>query len=197
MNDVGFAQLSALVLSNSVLAALLSISGNHLLAKLQFKRDYFKELIAKRLHAYQLVDEIVGILRWVTYDDAARIAHVVFMNAAVHERVNSLNATAVGLAMYLSEDVRASLSELNFLLLQLPDKATESEAFSITATHRDALLTVRLQLERAVAADLLTLYKVGRFLRSKRRSSTEPQKFPQVLPQHGAFSFKGEKGRSP
>ena len=57
MASFSAAQLVALVFSSSVLGALISLAGNHVLAQLQFKRDYFKEIIAKRLSAYQQIDE--------------------------------------------------------------------------------------------------------------------------------------------
>jgi hypothetical protein len=190
MADFSGAQLAALLVSSSVLAALVSLAGNHLLAQLQFKRDYFKEIIFKRLNAYQQVDELIGILRATAYDDSGRIAHIVFLNQAVHDRATVLAATAVGLGLYLSEPFRESLLKLNFILLKLPHNAPKSEAFDIGAAHREALSELRQKLEYLVTVDLLELYKVRRFLKKKRQLANESSdRYLTSLPKHGAFTF--------
>jgi len=107
-SDIGITGILALLISSSVLAALVSIGGNHLLAQLQFKRDYFKQVIAKRLNAYQQVDELIGILRGTTYDDSGRVVHMLFLNRIVHDRATLLIAVGVGLGLYLSEEVRGT-----------------------------------------------------------------------------------------
>jgi hypothetical protein len=195
MASFSAAQLVALVFSSSVLAALISLAGNHVLAQLQFKRDYFKEIIGKRLNAYQQVDELIGILRMTTYDDSGRIAHALFLNKAIYERATFIAAAAVGLSLYLSESIRDTLSKVNFILLKLPQNASEGEAFDIGVAERDALSELRQKLEHLVAADLLELYKVRRFLKTKRRlAGTPTRRFLAWLPKHGGFSFG--RGRS-
>ena len=195
MASFSAAQLVALVFSSSVLAALISLAGNHVLAQLQFKRDYFKEIIGKRLNAYQQVDELIGILRMTTYDDSGRIAHALFLNKAIYERATFIAAAAVGLSLYLSESIRDTLSKVNFILLKLPQNASESDAFDIGVAERDALSELRQKLEHLVAADLLELYKVRRFLKAKRRLAGTPiRRFIAWLPKHGGFSF--DKGQS-
>lgn len=186
-------EIAALLFSSSVLAALLSIGGNHLLAQLQFKRDYYKEIIAKRLRAYEQVDELIGTLRATTYDDGGRIAHVVFVNKAVHDGANLLAGTGGGLGMYVSEGLRETLSELNFLLLKRPDDATEQQAFEIGAAHREQISALRKRMEYLVSADLLELYKVRRFLKQTRSDAAKPPAwFVASLPRHGGFSFKDQ-----
>jgi hypothetical protein len=188
--NVTIFQLFGLVLSSSVLAALISLAGQHLLAQLQFKRDYFRELIAKRLSAYQQLDEIIGILRGVTYDDSGRIAHIVFMNQAVWDRTMFLIAGATGLGLYISQAAHDCVSELNFVLLKLPHNAPEREAFDIANANREVMSDIRQRLEQIVASDLLTLYKIRAFLRQKHKSATKPDMHLQMLPGHGAFSFR-------
>jgi hypothetical protein len=187
-------QIAALLFSSSVLAALVSIGGNHLLAQLQFKRDYFKEIIAKRLRAYEQVDELIAMLRGTTYDDSSRIAHIVFLNKAIYDRATVLAATGVGLGLYLSEPIRETLSELNFILLKRPDNATEKQAFDVAAAHREQISALRQKMEYLVSADLLELYKVRRFLKQARKHAAKPTaRFLAWLPKHGAFSFKNKE----
>ena|SRR5438132_6967114 len=195
MGGFSGAQLAALLISSSVLAALVSLAGNHLLAQLQFKREYFKEIIAKRLSAYEQIDELIGILRMTTYDDAGRIAHVVFLNKAIYDRATLIAAAAIGLSLYVSEPIRENLSKINLILLKLPHKASESEAFEIGVVEREVLSGIRQTLEYVVASDLLELHKVRRFLTAKRELASKPSgPFLAWLPKHGGFSFaKGPK----
>jgi len=139
-------QLAALLVSSSVLAALVSLAGNHLLAQLQFKRDYFREIVANRLSAYQQIDELIGILRMTTYDDSGRIAHVVFLNKAIYDRATLIAAAAVGLSLYVSEPIRENLSKIDFILLKLPHNASESEAFDVGVAEREVLSGIRQSL---------------------------------------------------
>src|SRR5579859_6544343 len=168
------AEIAALLFSSSVLAALLSIAGNHLLAQHQFKRDYFKEIIAKRLRAYERVDELIGLLRGTTYDDANRVAHVVVVNKALRDHANTLMATGIGLGLYLSGTISSALSELNFILLKCPYDATEQQAFDVGAAHREQISAIRLRLEHSVSTDLLELYKVRQFLKKRAIESAKP-----------------------
>lgn len=185
------AQVATLLVSSSVLAAVVSIAGNHLLAQLQFKRDYFREIIAKRLRAYENVDELITILRGTTYDDTGRIAHVVFLNKALYDRATSLAATAGGFGLYVSQPIRDALMELNFTLLRVPEIASEAELFDIAASHRESVSALRQRLESIVTTDLLSLYKVRRFLKQMRRQTAKPAPpFVASLPKHGAFSFR-------
>jgi hypothetical protein len=190
------AELVALLISSSVLAALISIAGNQFLAQLQFKRDYYKEIIAKRLNAYQQIDELIGILRMTTYDDKGRIAHALFVNKHFYDRATMLSATAIALSLYLSEQICDSVSKINFSLLKLPGNATESQAFEIGVTQRKQISELRRKLEHQVGWDLLELHRVKRFLKAKRQHISKSKPFLAWLPRHGGFSFGSREDKA-
>ena len=48
--------------SAAVLAAVLTILGNTYIQNLNYKRDYYKKLLDKRLEGYEKIDEIVNKL---------------------------------------------------------------------------------------------------------------------------------------
>jgi hypothetical protein len=183
-------QLFTLLVSSSVLAALISFAGNHILAQLQFRRDYFKEIIHKRLNAYEQVDELIGILRLTTYDESGRIAHVLFLNKAIYDRATFVAATAIGLSLYVSVSIRDMLSEISVILTKRPDNASDRDLFELGVLHREELANLRQKLEHLVASDLLKLDKVHRFLKAKEKLASKPSRwFVAWLPRHGGFSF--------
>jgi hypothetical protein len=193
-NTITGTQIAALLFSSSVFAALLSTLGNHLLAQLQFKRDYYKEIIAKRLHAYEQVDELIGMLRITSYDAAGRIAHGVFINKEIHDRANVLAGTGGGLGLYLSKELYQAMSELNLLLLKRPDNASEKQAFEIGAAHREQISSLRTRMEHIETTDLQNLYKVRKFLKQIKKDTANPSNpFLVHLPKHGAFSFSRDQ----
>src|SRR5262249_19169189 len=132
-------QLLALLVSSSVLAALISFAGNHFLAQLQFKRDYFKLIIGKRLNAYEQVDELIAILRLTTFDYAGRIAHAALVDTAFYGRATQVLAAAIGLSLYLSAPIRDILSKISLILVKRPDNESERDAFELGVIHRTEL----------------------------------------------------------
>jgi hypothetical protein len=188
------AQLFALLVSSSVLAALISFIGNHVLSRLQFRGDYFKQIIDRRLHAYEQVDELAGILRLTTYDDRGRIAHAALVNTEIYFKATVVLAAAIGLNLYVSEPIRDALSKISFILVKRPPDPSERDAFELGVTYREKLAELRETLERLVTNDLLHLYKVPRFLKAKRRLLSTPSRwFVAWLPKHGGFSFPDKK----
>jgi hypothetical protein len=168
----------------------VSLAGNHLLAQLQFKRDYYKQVISKRLAAYEQVDEIIGILRGTTYDDRGRVVHMLFANDGIYMKASLSVGAAVAQGLYLSEEIREPVRQINLLLLQRPAQATERLGFAIGVEHRETLASLRVQLERCVANDLLSLHRVKRFLKSKCRIASAGDPGHLIfLPKHGAFAF--------
>jgi hypothetical protein len=180
------AQIIVLALSSSVLAAALSVAGSHVLAALQFRREYHKEIIRRRLTAYESVDRLVAKLRLVTYDNQGRLAHVVFA-AGRQANLDALAAATDVLseALYVSDEVRDALLKVNVELLGLSEDASAQEAFDVGVQKYEALSTMRQHLEALVARDLMTLHEIDRFLRLRQRSlSGEVQRQLHMLPKN-------------
>ena len=180
------AQIVVLALSSSVLAAALSIAGNHVLATLQFRREYYKEIIKRRLAAYEALDHLIAQLRPLTYDNQGRLAHFVFA-AGQHANLEALAAfkSVLSHALYLSDELRADLVHLNVQLLGLPPDASEQQAFEVGASKYEELSAMRQHLETLAARDLVTLHKVRKFLKLRRKTlADEVQRELHMLPKN-------------
>src|ERR1019366_4097014 len=58
------------------------------------------------------------------------------------------------------------LTELNYLLFKMPE--SESDAIAFGKEHYPAIAKLRETLETILAADMLDMHKVGRFLRRRK-----------------------------
>jgi hypothetical protein len=71
-----------LVLGSSVIAAIISgfisyLSAKHLLQK-EFKNLYFKELLSKRLEAYEHLERQISVLKGVATEENGTAIHQIF-----------------------------------------------------------------------------------------------------------------------
>jgi hypothetical protein len=72
--------------------------------------------------------------------------------------------------LWLSDQAFDKIRDLNYLLVRMPDK--ESEAIKFGKEHYQTIAGLRDALERILAADMLEMHRVQRFLRRKKKRRT-------------------------
>jgi hypothetical protein len=174
-------EIIALVFTSSVLAAALSVVGNHLLAAAQFRRDYFKEVIRRRLSAYEAVDRLIAHLRVVTYDDRGRVAHLAFAGGrAFNSQTQATVLEVASNGLYVSDDIRQCAFDINLCLLEFRDADSEDSKFEAGVREYERLSALRQRLEAAVARDLQSIHAVKRFLKDREKVLVE-QRSPLLV----------------
>ena len=161
-----------LVLSSSLLAALLASLVNYLLASKEYTRDYYREVARRRLHAYEEVSLVIGMLRGAAYDENGQSSHIVFsqgLDGVV--QINQAIASTIVNGIWLDPATRDLLVELNRLLLHVPHSDDRHEVFTAGVQIYEEVGKLRERLEKSTARSLLKLHDIRRFLREKERAA--------------------------
>ena len=68
------------ILSSAVVAAIVSSIASYIINilthKREYKDDYYKMVIAKRIDAYQYIEKQIAVLKFVVVDDKAKLAEM-------------------------------------------------------------------------------------------------------------------------
>jgi hypothetical protein len=92
--------------------------------------------------------------------------HLPFLGENHKENVFKRLFSAMSQGLWLSDEAFRKTTELNYLLFSMPD--ADDDAINFGKQHYPAIAEIRDALERILAADMLELHKVGRFLKRKK-----------------------------
>ena len=165
-----FVMLSLLIASG-IIAALVSSITSVLIRNLQFKDDYYKTVIAKRLDAYNHVEQvIIKLKRLILTEDKAHTYHAVFDKYEYFLDFISSIAKSIDNGLWLSDEIIEKLLELNSITI-LFNSDTAPFSHKIAIENQDKITNIRLGLEMIIAKDMGSLHKVNEFLQRKRKDS--------------------------
>jgi hypothetical protein len=171
-------KLILFLLGSTVLSAVVSSAVTLITSALQYRRDYYREVIRRRLEAYESVHRVLSELRFLQYRKGAEAHHQaeVFHTAFAsgEDGVAALDALlqqAMGESLWLDDRTRNRLVSLNRLLLRVPKSGTPEEIISAGIAIRDELTAERERLELTTAQSLGRLHKIRSFLRRKARAA--------------------------
>jgi hypothetical protein len=157
--------------SSAVVAAIVSafVAGFFNLRSLgvQYKHEYYKLVVSKRIAAYECVEDLVSMLKTAVADRDKRPYHLAFVGPtgeiALQAKLISLNAHAT----WLTHEIFDKTREMNVLLFSLP--STEAELIEFAKQNYRKMAELREEIETTLAADLLRLADIPAFLRAKHR----------------------------
>jgi hypothetical protein len=108
----------ATVLASSVLASALTLWGNWMLNKNNYRDDYYKKILDKRLSAYEDIEGILAELNIKYQDEEGRILHNIFAYGR-KSYLGFFNTLLITISkdIWFSEDMSKSLTDLNVFLV--------------------------------------------------------------------------------
>ena len=157
---------SVCTLGGALLAAVVAGVYNLRSKRNEYINDYYKTVIQRRIAAYEQLESLIIAFKTSVVDKDAKPYHLPFSGEDRKQDVFKRLFLAMSQGLWLSEDAFRKTSELNYLLFRMPE--AEGEAISFGKEHYEAIATARDALERILAADMLELHKVGRFLKGKK-----------------------------
>lgn len=176
----------AVALTSSVVAALVSFISNTIIQRYQFRNEYYKQLLAKRLAAYEATERVLTSLIVVAdYEpkgDEGQFQkftlNSILFSKQRHEEWFSLLAEAMNRSLWLSHGTTKVLTKLNALLMSIKAKirygAGEEvrlqshdervKAHNIAKEFTTKLTEVQEALDRQVRIDLRSLHNINSFV---------------------------------
>jgi hypothetical protein len=148
------------------LAALVAGLYNLRAKRNEYVNDYYKTVIQRRIEAYEQLEGLIILFKTTIVGEDAKPYHLPFSGEHHTEDVFKRLFSGMSQGLWLSEEAFEKTAELNRLLFRVPE--AQAAAISFGKQHYQAVATVRDDLERILAADMLELHKVGRFLKRKK-----------------------------
>lgn len=169
--------LITVIISSSVVATLLSTLLtwfiNHRIKKQEFKNEYYKILIKKRVSTYELLEKQISILKFTIMDEDQLSYHDVF-SQGLNYFISSTNYVKLATenSLWLNEKTSVKLSKLShFLNRILFRNPSESELREIGKKEYRNLAILRDELENLTRNDLLRLYDFKQISNKKKVTS--------------------------
>lgn len=168
---VTYFDLITLVLTSSLFAAGLTVVGNILLQRNNYKNDYYKKLLDKRIDAYENLEHTIGQLAQLTQMDDGRLSPLFCsMGRDYFDKFLIQLMAGSSKAIWLDSKTSHKLTELSIFLLQhIYNRVDEQgdwdeQLANLGALNRDKIKSFRLELENMLYKDLQTLHDVNKFI---------------------------------
>ena len=162
---------SGLTLSGVLLAAVIAGVYNLRAKQNEYVNDYYKTVIQRRIDAYEHLERLIIDLRTSVLDKDNKPYHRLFSIGNASESAFKRLFSVMSQAMWLSDEAFTKTRDLNYLLFGL-GTGSEGDPVEFAKQNYRAIAELREALEKILAADMLELHKVRRFLKQKKRKKT-------------------------
>lgn len=165
-----------ILLASSLIAGIVSTIVSYItsirLKKVDFKNEYYKEILKKRLHAYEFIENQIAVLKSVVLGDDGKPYHYIFGQGEIEFLKFQKNLMlAISYSLWIDEDSTKTLDEMNNLFFNLNNhiyKKTESEIEGIGQEYYNRISGLRIQLENNVKKGLYDLHDIKKAFKIKK-----------------------------
>lgn len=186
----GAVSLPLLVSLLALVSALASVAFSLKVKDKEYRNDYFKKVIEKRLKAIEKDEELIGLLAdyTVKYDDKGKQIpgsqyHTNLLSDSGRELIKLCKASGLDTAMWESPKTEMLYNDFNAALTEALIRTAnvdKGKRFNILVEVFDDIETLMLKLEESLNDDMATLYDVKSFFKAKKAHSAslvnEPDK---------------------
>lgn len=168
-----FEQLVVAILSSSVIGGAVGafIAGRFSLSvkNREYENDYYNLVLAKRVAAYESIQQLVTGLKTAVLDNDGQPYHRLLSLDDSLPVAYRLLGEISSQALWLSDDLFIQTRDLGRLLFGATNHEGGTVAFA--KKHYQEFATSRENIERLHIRDMLSLHKITQFLNSKNVQS--------------------------
>lgn len=161
------------VISSSVLSSILTATINWKLHTSNYKKEYYKKILEKRLGAYESVQLTISKLAFQMQLENY-ICHSIFFNVQSYDSFVIDLAMSVEKGFWLDNSTQSKLTELNvFLINNISNKVDHSKEDhnqlyqKLGNTYLEEIRRFRVEIEASINSELSKLHDVDRFFKMK------------------------------
>ena len=147
-----------------------------------YVNDYYKTVINRRIEAYEQLERLIESLRTAVVDQDCRPYHFVFDQKEALPNLFKEIFDTMSHGLWLSDEAFAKTRDLNYLVFRM--SVAGGDMIEVAKQNHPMIAEGRESLERILAADMLGLHDVKRFLKRKKNSRSGFQPV-QLYPSRG------------
>jgi len=177
---MGNSELIKVILTSSLIAGILSAIVSAIvsikLKNLDYKNEYYKKILDKRLEAYKFLETQIAVLKSAVLDEDAKLYHLIFAydEDKFHEFQQNLFA-ALAYSMWINDNTVDLMEKLNGLFFGISRKFSDHDKekmISIAKDNYHEISQLRKSLEDSVRHDLLNLHDLKNFKKAVASKGT-------------------------
>lgn len=170
------------ILSSSLLSASLTATINWVIQKNNYKNDYYKKLLEKRLNAYDQVGFMISELKSIVRLENGELCNLFFtMGKEYYDKFCILNLIPISMSSFwLNEEISDQIRDINILLLHEIDnevdksKHIDAEILRLGVINRDKIVELRIKIEDLMLKDFKDLHNIKSFVKSEKPDKKVP-----------------------
>jgi hypothetical protein len=162
--------LIATILS-AIVSAFVSIKLKHL----DYKNEYYKKILEKRLEAYQYLENQIAVLKNTVLDDEdGKPYHIIFSYSKDDfSKLQHNLFLAMSYSTWINRDTTSHIEKLNELFYHLSLKLNRNaDLITLGKTHYKEIAAHRKNLEACLRKDLMNLHDLKSFSKEKTSGET-------------------------
>ncbi|WP_166964332.1 hypothetical protein [Yeosuana marina] len=164
-----------ILLASSLLAGIVSAVISYWtsigLKKLEFRNEYYKEILKKRLHAYEFIENQIAVMKAVALGDDNKPYHSLLGNGEKEFYKFQENLMlAISYSLWIDKKTNKTLEEINSLFFNIGNhihKKSDFEIEQIGKKYYDRISELRMQLEADLRNGLYDLHDVKKIFKQK------------------------------
>jgi len=172
-------EIITLVVTSSVLSAILTSLANFRIQNLNYKREYYKKIVERRLNAQEQIVNLSNELRIQVKSDDCQLCNRICATGEEHYQAFAISvATSVDISFWLSEELSEILLDLNIFLLNeitleitgADEDERNNSLMQLGIANHEKIRDFRSKIERQLIKDFGDLANVNSFVKSKHKS---------------------------
>lgn len=168
------------ILSSSVLSAVLTSFFNWRIHNSNYKKDYYRKILDKRLEAYESLNNLINRLSDIVYIEKG-VVHALLCNSKSFDYIISQYHIAMEKRYWFGEETGHKLTEFGVFLFNeisgqiddsLPEEVLDQKYIELGIQHFDKISEFKQSLKYTVNNELKKLYKIDNFFDDNGKNST-------------------------
>lgn len=172
---------------SGLIAAIVSAGMSLWLKNLEFRNEYYKEILARRLDAYKKLENLVAALKSTCIDPVDKRGYnsIFSKGLAYYEEFKGVFQSGMANNLWINDNTLEIMQELNKVIVTISSQilnGNDHRIIDLGKTYYKDIATLRNKLEASIRHDLLHLYDFKKFDKSKDNTSFRPSKVEECIP---------------
>ncbi|MBN8574808.1 MAG: hypothetical protein J0M05_12915 [Candidatus Kapabacteria bacterium] len=154
-------------------STILTLIFSIVLKKFEYKNEYYKKILDKRLEAYKFLEIQIAVLKNTVVDTDKQPYHMMFSYGEdeFYEFQRNLNS-AFAYSIWIHQDTVSEMENLNQIFFKISQRITEGKDEQLVELGKEYYKDVassRIKMEDLVRRDLLNLHDLTKFMKGQKR----------------------------